>query len=117
MPRLIIRADGIEGLVPLREDFPGGRVHVGTCVLVPDGQVVPVVPDGAGVGPPDLVVGGGRSERCCPGKTKDHSRTGRCQTPPGYDRRTRPPAYYVMDFRHSTPSARIPAASPMSRTG
>lgn len=32
-------------------------------------------------------------------------------------RRTRPPAHYMMDFRHSTASAAIAAASAMSRTG
>ena len=57
--RLIVRADGVEGLVPGRQHFPGGRVEVVAGGLVPDGQLVTVVLDLGGVGPPDLVVGGG----------------------------------------------------------
>ena len=57
---LVVRADGVEGLVPGGQDFPGSRVEVVRCVLVPHGQLVAVVSDGAGAGPPDLVVGGGQ---------------------------------------------------------
>ena len=60
VPRLILVADGVERLVPGRQDFPGGRVEVAADRLVPDRQLVTVVLDGGGVGPPDLVVGGGQ---------------------------------------------------------
>ena len=59
VPRLIVQADGVERLVPGRQDFPGGRVEVAADALVPDRQLVAVVLDLAGVGPPDLVIGGG----------------------------------------------------------
>ena len=52
-------ADGVEGLVPGGQDFAGVRIEVVAGVLVPGGQVAVVVFDGGGVGPPDLVVGGG----------------------------------------------------------
>ena len=53
-------AELVKRLVPGSQDFPGGRVEVVAGVLVPDRQLVTVVFDGAGVGPPDLVVGGGQ---------------------------------------------------------
>ena len=53
-------AELVQCLVPRRQDFPGRRVEVVRCVLVPHGQLVAAVSDGAGVGPPDLVVGGGQ---------------------------------------------------------
>ena len=59
VPRLVLVADGVEGLVPGREHFAGVRVEVGAGVLVPDRQVAAVVLDVRGGGPPDLVVGGG----------------------------------------------------------
>ena len=56
--RFIVRADGVEGLVPGRQDLPGRGVEVVAGRFVPDGQLVVLVPDYVG-GPPDLVVGGG----------------------------------------------------------
>ena len=57
--RLVLVADGVEGLVPGRQDLAGVGVEVGAGVLVPDRQVAAVVCDGLGGGPPDLVVGRG----------------------------------------------------------
>ena len=45
MPRLIVGADGVERLVPGRQDFPGGRVEVAADGLVPDRQLAAVVLD------------------------------------------------------------------------
>jgi hypothetical protein len=59
VPRLVIVAEGVEGLVPGGQHFPGGQVEVVAGRLVPDRQLVPVVLDDGGGGPPDLVVGGG----------------------------------------------------------
>ena len=42
VPRLILRADRIERLVPGRQHFPGSRVEVAADPLVPDRQLVPV---------------------------------------------------------------------------
>jgi hypothetical protein len=53
-------AELVEGLVPGGQDLAGSRVEVAAGCLVPDGQLAVVVFDGAGVGPPDLVVGGGQ---------------------------------------------------------
>ena len=39
VPRLVLVADGVEGLVPGREHLAGGGVEVGAGVLVPDRQV------------------------------------------------------------------------------
>ena len=58
--RLVLVADGVEGLVPGGQDFPGGRVEVGACLLVPHGQLVAVEADDGGIGPPHLVVGRGQ---------------------------------------------------------
>ena len=60
MPRLVIFADGVKRLVPAGQHFPGGRVQVVPGRLVPHRQLVAVVLDLAGVGPPDLVVGSGQ---------------------------------------------------------
>ena len=49
VPRLVVVADGVEGLVPGRQHFAGGRVEVGAGVLVPDRQAVAVVLDGPSV--------------------------------------------------------------------
>ena len=57
--RLVVRADGVEGLVPGRQDLAGGGVEVVAGCLVPDGQLVALEPHDVGGGPPDLVVGGG----------------------------------------------------------
>ena len=59
VPRLVLVGDGVEGLVPVRQDLAGVRVEVGARVLIPDRQVPAVVLDGLGWWPPDLVVGGG----------------------------------------------------------
>jgi hypothetical protein len=58
VPRVVLVADGVEGLVPVRQYLAGVRVEVGAGVLIPDRKAVPVVLDFCG-GPPDLVVGGG----------------------------------------------------------
>jgi hypothetical protein len=58
VPRLVLAADGVESLIPSRQDLAGVRVEVGAGVLVPDRQVPAVVFDVCD-GPPDLVVGGG----------------------------------------------------------
>jgi hypothetical protein len=57
--RLVVVADGVEGLVPGGQDLAGVRVEVGAGVLVPDREVPAVVLDGFGGGPPDLVLGRG----------------------------------------------------------
>ncbi len=57
--RLVLVADGVEGLVPGGEHLAGARVEVGPGVLVPDRQAAAVVLDDFGGWPPDLVVGGG----------------------------------------------------------
>ena len=46
--RLVLVADGVEGLVPGRQHLAGVRVEVGAGVLVPDRQVPAVVLDGLG---------------------------------------------------------------------
>ncbi len=57
--RLVVRADGVEGVVPGGQELAGRRVEVPAGWLVPDGQVRVVVHDPIGRGPPDLVVGRG----------------------------------------------------------
>jgi hypothetical protein len=59
VPRVVLVADRIQGLVPGREDFPGGRVEVVAAGLVPDGQLAVAVLDFGGW-PPDLVIGRGQ---------------------------------------------------------
>jgi hypothetical protein len=58
VPRLVLVADGVEGLVPSRQHLARVWVKVGTGVLIPGRQVPAVVLD-VRDGPPDLVVGGG----------------------------------------------------------
>jgi hypothetical protein len=55
-------AELVQGLVPGGQDFDfaGGRVQVVPGVLVPDRHLVILEFDLGGVGPPDLVVGGGQ---------------------------------------------------------
>ena len=55
--RLVPVADGVEGLVPVRQYLAGVRMEVGVSVLVPDRQMPAVVLDVCD-GPPDLVIGG-----------------------------------------------------------
>lgn len=62
MPRLIVWADGVKGLDPGRQDFPGGRVEVVPGGFVPDRQMAAVVLDLGSVGQPDLVVGRGKDD-------------------------------------------------------
>ena len=57
---LVLIADGVDGLVPGRQNFPGGRVEVGACVLVPHRRHVTVEADDGVVRPPHLVVGRGQ---------------------------------------------------------
>ena len=57
--RLVLVADGVEGLVPGGQDLAGGGVEVVAAGLVPDRQLAVVVLDLVGGWPPDLVVGGG----------------------------------------------------------
>ncbi len=57
--RLVLVADGVEGLVPGRQHLAGVRVEVGAGGLVPDRKAAALVLDGLGGGPPDLVVGRG----------------------------------------------------------
>ena len=59
MPRLVIRADSIQGVIPGREQLAGGGVEVAAAGLVPDRQIVALEPHAVGGWPPDLVVGGG----------------------------------------------------------
>jgi hypothetical protein len=51
--------EGVEGLVPGGQNFPGGRVEIVPGGLVPDRELAAVEADLVGGGPPDLVVGGG----------------------------------------------------------
>jgi hypothetical protein len=55
----VMLADGVEGLIPGRQDFAGRGVDVAASSFVPDRQVVAVEADDVGGGPPDLVAGGG----------------------------------------------------------
>ena len=57
--RLIVRADGVEGVVPGREQLPGGRVEVPAGRFVPGRQLVIAVLELVRGWPPDLMVGGG----------------------------------------------------------
>ena len=57
--RLVVGADGVEGLVPGRQELAGRGVEVAAAGLVPDRQAGVVVLDRVGGWPPDLVVGGG----------------------------------------------------------
>ena len=54
-----VGADGVEGLVPGRQEFAGRGVEVVAAGLMPDRQVGVVVLDGVGGWPPDLVIGRG----------------------------------------------------------
>src|SRR5215471_11143494 len=58
MPRVVLVADRVKGLVPGGEDFAGGRVEVVAAGVVPDRQLAVVVLHLGGRWPPDLVVGG-----------------------------------------------------------
>ena len=42
VPGQVIGADGVQGLIPVRQDFPGGRVDVPARLVVPDRQLVAV---------------------------------------------------------------------------
>jgi hypothetical protein len=55
--RVIVRADGVQGLTPGGQVLPRLRVEVAAGRLVPGGQLVAVELDCGSVGPPDLVVG------------------------------------------------------------
>ena len=57
---LVVVADGIERVVPVRQDFAGRGVEVVAARLVPDRQVAVVVLDLVYGWPPDLVVGSGQ---------------------------------------------------------
>jgi hypothetical protein len=46
--RLVQVGDGVEGLVPVRQDLAGVRVEVGAGVLIPHRQVPGVIHDGLG---------------------------------------------------------------------
>jgi hypothetical protein len=60
VPRQVIAADAVQGVIPVRQDLSGTGVDAPARLVVPDGQLVAIaVPDGP-VGPPDLVVGGGQ---------------------------------------------------------
>jgi len=56
VPRLVLVADGVEGLVPGREHLSGAGVEIGADVLVPDRRVVVIVGGCVGGWPPDLVI-------------------------------------------------------------
>lgn len=58
MQRLILRADGVERLIPSGEQLAGLGVEVPAGGFVPGRKAVAVVFDGARIRPPDLVVGG-----------------------------------------------------------
>ena len=59
MRRVVVRADGVQGVVPVGQQLPRVGVEVAAGGLVPYRQVVALEKDLAGGGPPDLVVGGG----------------------------------------------------------
>jgi hypothetical protein len=59
--RLVLWADGIQGLIPRRQELAGHRVEVAAGRLMPDRQVPVVVVHGIGLGPPDLVIGRGEN--------------------------------------------------------
>jgi hypothetical protein len=59
MQRLVVRADGVERLVPGGQEFAGGGVEVVAAGLMPDRQMRVVVLDLVSRWPPDLVIGGG----------------------------------------------------------
>ncbi len=59
MPRIVIRADGVQGFIPGRQQLAGGGVEVAAADLIPHRQIVAIEADGVGGGPPDLVVDGG----------------------------------------------------------
>ena len=52
------RADGVQSLVPARQYFAGVTVDVVAGCLMPDRQLVVLVPDAVGCWPPHLVIGG-----------------------------------------------------------
>jgi hypothetical protein len=59
MQRLILRTNGVQGVIPGGQQLAGGGVEVAAAGVIPHRQVVTLEPDLTGGGPPDLVVGGG----------------------------------------------------------
>ena len=58
--RLVVRADGVEGLVPGRQQLAGHRVEVAAgAPHAISGRCPPSYAHGVGAGPPDLVIGRG----------------------------------------------------------
>ena len=83
MQRLVLISDGIQRVVPGRQDLPGRRVEVGGRLVVPDRQLVAVEPDDGGVGPPHLVVGRGEdAAQVGPGDGAAHGQVDMRREPP-----------------------------------